>query len=134
MISSQLLHLLVNHQTNNMKLKLFVVLELILVVVSSATSDKDFSFDHAFRNFEDFVVSSNDQMTLEAREAPAGLVVDNIDRMGVAAADDRMQQGAEELPAEDMANFDDFLRKISEFSISIVLNAFKLNSQFNANV
>ena len=124
MFTSQLLHLQVNKQTNNMKLQLFVVLELILVVVSSTTSDKDFNFDHAFRNFEDFVVNSNDEMTLEAREAPAGLVVDSIDRMGVAAADDRMQQGAEELPAEDMGDFDDFLRKISEFLCLIVVNAF----------
>jgi len=51
--------------------------------------------------------------------------------MGVAAADDRMQQGAEELPAEDMGDFDDFLRKLGDLQDQEAVEAKEL-TQFSS--
>jgi len=111
-----------------MKLQVFLVLELIVVVVVS-TEDKDFNFDHAFRNFEDFIVNSNDQMALEGREAPVGLIVeplDSIDRMGVAA-----DTSAEAMAEEGMGGFNDFLRKLGDLQDQEAVEAKEL-SQFSS--
>ena len=78
------------------------------LVISQVIDDQDFSFDHAFRKFEDFLESKNDQIALEARSEPAAIMAEPIDRMGEAF--DSFEE--ESVDMEEIHGLDAFLRKV----------------------
>ena len=88
---------------------------------STIPNQQEFSFDHAFRKFEDFLESRSDQIALEAREAPQGLVVKAPvmeRRMGTAAAaDNKESRKAEEGSFDELEDLDEFLRKVSDHDL-----------------
>ncbi len=114
-----------------MKLKICILLVLAaqtVMVQCAETDDAEFSYDHAFRQFEGFLESrQNDQIALEARDDPLGVVVDSpvdmIDRMG--SADGEILVDVESLGEETnekLGDFEEFLRKVSDsLSLKIFL-------------
>lgn len=91
-----------------------------VMVQCAETDDAEFSFDHAFRQFEGFLESrQNDQVALEARDDPLGVVVDSpvdmIDRMG--SADGEILVDVETLGEETnekLGDFEEFLRNLED--------------------
>ena len=110
-----------------MKLKICIPLVLAaaaVMVQCAETEDAEFSFDHAFRQFEGFLESrQNDQIALEARDDPLGVVVDSpvdmIDRMGVADSEELVDvESLGDETNDRLGDLEEFLRKVSD-SISI---------------
>ena len=110
-----------------MKLKICISLVLAaaaVMVECTETEDAEFSFDHAFRQFEGFLESrQNDQIALEARDDPLGVVVDSpvdmIDRMGVADSEELVDVDSLGDETNDrLGDLEEFLRKVSD-SVSI---------------
>ena len=105
-----------------MKLKICIPLVLAaaaVMVQCAETEDAEFSFDHAFRQFEGFLESrQNDQIALEARDDPLG-VVDMIDRMGVADSEELVDvESLGDETNDRLGDLEEFLRKVSD-SVSI---------------
>ena len=110
-----------------MKLKISIPLVLAaaaVMVQCAETEDAEFSFDHAFRQFEGFLESrQNDQIALEARDDPLGVVVDSpvdmIDRMGVADSEELVDvESLGDETNDRLGDLEEFLRKVSD-SVSI---------------
>ena len=106
-----------------MKLKICIPLVLAaaaVMVQCAETEDAEFSFDHAFRQFEGFLESrQNDQIALEARDDPLGVVVDSpvdmIDRMGVADSEELVDvESLGDETNDRLGDLEEFLRKVSD--------------------
>ena len=123
-----------------MKLKICIPLVLAaaaVMVQCAETEDAEFSFDHAFRQFEGFLESrQNDQIALEARDDPLGVVVDSpvdmIDRMGVADSEELVDvESLGDETNDRLGDLEEFLRKVSDsvlttyYSESLLISYFK---------
>jgi hypothetical protein len=98
------------------------------LVISQVIDDQDFSFDHAFRKFEDFLESKNDQIALEARSEPAAIMAEPIDRMGEAF--DSFEE--ESVDMEEIHGLDAFLRKLDNLQDQEAVEAKELK-QFSSS-